>query len=93
MENQPDEAKTAEARAYSRGYQAGRKRRKTEVAEERRLAQRQAFWQRAFLAALPACVTAQGWAVGDKPITNISQRTRLAKDFADEATKLAYGDR
>lgn len=77
----------AEKAAYQKGYNAGRKR----VAKDRERAayeaKRAAFRQRAFLAALPACIVAQGWKAGDKPINTLVDRTALAWDFADEALK------
>lgn len=91
MENLPDDIKKAEARGYSKGYQAGKLRRHAEATAERRHRERQAFWQRAFLAALPSCITAQGWKSGEEPTSGVTQRTNLAKSFADEATKIAYG--
>lgn len=78
-----------EKRAYQRGYAAGQRRKAKVRARERRDAAREAFWQRAFLAALPACIDADGWKQGDKPIVGISDRTALAREFADAAFDLA----
>lgn len=78
---------TDEQRGYSRGYAAGRKRRKNEQAAERWRAERQAFLERAFLAVLPACMDAQDWTRGGKPIISLDDRTRLAWDFAEAALK------
>jgi hypothetical protein len=72
---------------YARGYNAGRKRVDLDISREAVMAERQAFLERAFLAALPACIVAQDWKRGDKPITNMTQRTALAWDFAEEALK------
>jgi hypothetical protein len=76
-----------EKAAYQRGYVAGRKRKAKDRERERFEAQRAAFRQRAFLAALPACIAAQGWKRGEQPINSMEARTALAWDFADEALK------
>ena len=82
-----DTIKAAESRAYQRGYQAGQRRKSKAINAEKHQAQKDAFRRRAFLAALPACVSAEGWKRGDKPITSLAARTALAWDFADEAMK------
>lgn len=82
--------KKIEANAYSRGYAAGQKRKHKAMTEEARQRKKDAFWQRAFLAALPAAFSAQGWKDGNgKAITNLPARIRLAANAADEAVKLA----
>ena len=80
-----DAFKTAENRGYKKGYAAGLRRKQKNISAEAVERQRTAFWQRAFLAALPACIAAEGWKRGDKPIANVSDRARLAADFADAA--------
>ncbi len=85
---------TEDQRAYNRGYAAGRKRRARDGEEERRRARIDAFFLRAMLVALPACMTMSGWkntkANGEQePITNLDQRTELARKFARKATELA----
>lgn len=75
-----EQIKAAEQRGYGRGYNAGRRRAERE-------AQHTELWNRAFLAALPACISSSDWAIGDKPIRDIPGRTRLAVDFANEAVK------
>ena len=82
-----DAFQVAEQRGYSRGYQAGRRRKKTDVSAEQRVQRREAFRQRAFLAALPFAMAAQGWKRGEDPIRSVSDRVRLAKDVADEAAR------
>lgn len=82
-----DEIKQAELRGYSRGYNAGKRRKQRGMTYERLCRERQAFLDRAFIAALTACVTADGWKAGEKPITNIPDRVKLAADFAVEALK------
>jgi len=72
---------------YSRGYRAGRKRQKVDIDREQIRKRDNENWNRAFLAALPQCINAQGWKSGDKLITSLEARTRLARDFADEAMK------
>jgi len=80
-------ATTEEQRGYARGYAAGRKRVQRDRQAERAQAERQAFLDRAFLAALPACIEAHGWTRGGKPITGLDQRVRLAWDAAEQALK------
>lgn len=83
-----EEIKAAEKRAYARGYRAGKERRSKQIEVERIYAKQQAFRERAFLAALPACIAADSWKTGDKqPITSLPQRVSLAWRFADEAMK------
>lgn len=82
-----DEIKQAEARAYQRGYAAGHRKKKTDRERQHEARERQAFRDRAFLAALPAAIQAQGWSRGGKPITNVEARVRLAWELADEALK------
>jgi hypothetical protein len=79
--------------AYARGYNAGRKRKARNVSAEQIRNRERAFWQRAFLSSLQTCITVSGWTVGDKPITTITGRTQLARDFANEALRVAisYG--
>lgn len=83
----------AEKRGYAKGYAAGKRRVGREVEAERleraRAARENAFFRQAFAAVLPACISAQGWKSGDKPIHNLDERTRLAHDFATEAVRLA----
>lgn len=67
---------------YQKGYAAGRRKRSRDNAET-------ALWQRAYLAALPAVMGAQGWKRGDVHINGLTDRVGLAKDFADEALKQA----
>lgn len=76
-----------EQRAYSRGYAAGKRRKTAERRAEHERAKQQAFWDRAFLAALPVAAVAQRWKVDGKPITTVEQRVSLAKSFATEALK------
>jgi hypothetical protein len=82
-----NEIKQAEQRGYRRGYAAGREKRKQENAAIRFQSEQQAFLDKAFLAALPACVNIQGWVRGGKPIENLEQRTALAWDFAAAALR------
>lgn len=86
-----DELKAAEKRGYSKGYDAGRRRKARGISAERAAAERAAFRRRVFLAVLPECLKLQGWVNGQKkPITNLTQRTDLAWSFADEALKRYY---
>jgi hypothetical protein len=69
---------------YARGYRAGRRKRSKEATAR----EDHAFWQRAFLAALPACIKVQGWQDGKgESITTRDQRALLAAGFADEAMR------
>jgi hypothetical protein len=63
------------------------RRKQLENYERKLRQQRAAFWNRAFLAALPECITVNGWTKGEKPINDVSSRTALAATFADEALK------
>lgn len=85
-----NELKAAEHRGYSKGYIAGKKRKHRDISEETRQRKKDAFWQRAFLAALPAAFAAQGWSRGEKPITDLKGRVRLAAETADEALSHAH---
>ncbi len=76
-------------RGYSMGYAAGKRRKERDIAREVTKKKHDAFWQRAFLAAIPAALTAEGWKRGEKPITMLEDRVRLAADVADEAVKHA----
>lgn len=78
----------SEKLGYSRGYVAGKKRKHKDITVEGLQRERQAFWDKAFLVALPACVNAQGWTHDGKPISSIDARTSLAKDFATAALRL-----
>lgn len=76
-----------EQRGYSRGYQAGRRRKKIDMSTQQRSQRREAFRQRAFIAALPFAMAAQGWKRGEDPIRSLSDRVHLAKEVADEAVR------
>lgn len=76
-----------EKRGYARGYAAGKKKRTDDRKREHLRRERQAFWDRAFLASLGACINADGWKTGDKLITTLPDRVALASDVADEAVK------
>lgn len=75
-----------EKRGYGKGYAAGLKRQERDqsTARSRRKAH---YWNRAFLAALPACLTAQGWERGGEAIKKLDDRVQLASETADEALK------
>lgn len=82
-----DEIKKAEKRGYARGYVAGKQRKQRDQTAEQIHREKRAFLDRAFMAALPACIAAQGWKAGDKPISNVPERVDLAWDFAMSALK------
>lgn len=83
------ELKAAASNAYGRGYYAGKKIRQQRRSAEAKSRHEEALWHRYMAAALTACCTAEGWTVGDKPISNIDDRTNLAADFADAALTVA----
>ncbi len=87
MSASDDTLRAAEKRGYGKGYAAGLRRKQRNIDEEKRSRARAEFFNRALLAALPACIAAQGWKRGTEPINNIPQRVSLAVDFADEALK------
>lgn len=84
-----DELKKARLNGYSQGYAAGKRRKAKEITYETKMAKERAFWQRAFIAALPAAFEAVGWTRGETKIASLEDRMRLARDAADEALKLA----
>lgn len=71
--------------AYQKGYQAGLRRKQRERKAANAAVRERAFWERAFLAALPECVDSEGWKRGEKPIIGREERTQLAAGFADDA--------
>lgn len=85
--NLEHEVAAAEKRGYAKGYAAGKRRLASDMTREELQAERDAFWRQALLAAMPACIEAQGWTRGDKPIADIPSRMMLAANFADEALK------
>lgn len=81
-----DAFRAAEKRGYSKGYAAGLRRKQRHVDEDRRSRERAAFWNRAFLAVLPTCLTVNDWQNGKgEPITTLDQRVQLASNCADRA--------
>lgn len=76
-----------EQRGYSKGYAAGLRKRKADRSREHIRREKQAFWDRAFLAVIDSCMNIQGWSRGDKPISSLEDRVRLASEVADEAVK------
>ncbi len=81
-----DAFRAAEKRGYSKGYAAGQRRKQRNIDDDRRSRERAAFWNRAFLAALPACLTVDSWKNGKgEPITTLDQRVQLASNCADRA--------
>lgn len=74
-----------EKRAYSRGYNAGRRRLKREREWERSNAEANAQWNRCYLALLPAAMQVAGWTLGDKPVNSTADRLRLAVSWTNQA--------
>lgn len=72
---------------YNRGYRAGK--RLALRAAIGRTADKEIsdFMKAAFLAALGDCIAASNWKTGEKPITTLPDRVKLAWDFAREAEK------
>lgn len=81
--------KKHEQRGYSRGYQAGMRRREHELrqahaeASSEYIARRDRF----FCAALRGLLQAQNWESGGKKVRDIPGYTELARKFADEAMR------
>lgn len=76
-----------ERRAYSRGYQAGRAKQKADTDKTEAQRTRQAYWDQVYLTAVPWCLDVSGWKHGDKPISMLDDRIKLARDVADYALK------
>lgn len=83
-----DVIKKAEQRGYARGYQAGRKRVKSDPREEGLHSRRDANWNRAFLVALEATVVSGRWMRGDKALTSVEDYINTARYFANQAVKV-----
>lgn len=82
-----DEIKKAELRGYSKGYAAGKRGKKFAISSEAIRAKKNACWNRAFIAALPAAFNAEGWVRGGKPIKTLDDKMKLAAETADAAIK------
>nr|WP_315242176.1 hypothetical protein [uncultured Albidiferax sp.] len=80
-----DAYQAAKQQGYAQGYAAGKRRRQRAIAEDRKRATQNAFWQRAMLAALPFAMQQEGWCRDGKPITTVLDRVRLARNVADAA--------
>lgn len=92
MAKETDPIKAAEKRGYAKGYIAGKAKRAKLLSYEQILRRDNALWNRAFLAALPACITADGWTITkadgtEQRISDVAEKTKLARDFATEAFK------
>lgn len=78
----------AEKAAYSRGYNAGRKRKAVDISHEARRREERAFLDRAFLAALSGFIQSDSvWSQGDRKFTSIPDRVALAWMAANDALK------
>lgn len=80
-----EELKAAERRGYSKGYIAGRRKKRVEQVEENWRRERQAFIDKAYIALLPTAMTVDGWKFGDKPVTSRSDRIELVRRWVVEA--------
>lgn len=76
-----DPVRAAEARGYTRGYNAGRRRGQK--------ASDKLFWQQAFYAALNGFIQNDGWSQGEKRFTKLHDRVELARQAANEALRVA----
>ena len=74
---------------YHKGYRAGLRRKVRELSAEEQRRRENAFWQRAFIAAIPATMQVLGWKRGTADISGLTDRMVLASEAADEALKLA----
>ena len=84
----PDEIKKAELRGYSKGYVAGKKKLTTNRSLEHERRERQAFYDRAMIAALPFAMEQQSWSCGKEKIHSLESRVKLAAEVAAEALKI-----
>lgn len=82
-----DNIKKTERQAYARGYAAGRRKAKIERSADQVRKERQAFLDKAFLAALPFAMEQTKWTIGDKPISTSEERVELAWRVAARALK------
>lgn len=83
-----EELQAAEKRGYAKGYAAGRRRKVRDVHGQRQAAAREAFRQRAFLAALPALIETGGtWKMAGREVKTLDDRVELAWRFAAQAVK------
>ncbi|WP_208280123.1 hypothetical protein [Massilia oculi] len=73
-----EDIEAIEKRAYARCYAAGRKKAKTIRDEAHRRRERQAFLDRAFLAALPFAMQQSTWQRDGKKIDTVGERVDLA---------------
>lgn len=84
-----DENKKIEHRAYARGYAAGRKKVKIERSAEQVRKEKQAFLDKAFLAALPVCLSTEIMtaAVAGSKESERERQVKAAWWFAEKALK------
>lgn len=74
-----------ESRAYSRGYQAGKRRLERDLDNEQRERKRKERAERIFISILPAAMQVQGWSFGEEKINTTEQRVRLAVVWTKKA--------
>ena len=77
----------AESRAYAKGYAAGRRKRKSDLRMQQWEREQQAFLDKAFVAALPFCLTAEGWTYKGRPISGEQDRIDFAWRVAQAALR------
>lgn len=85
-----DVIKKAEARGYSKGYTAGKRRKSRYITDERRQREKQAFAERCYLALLPALMTDTGWTMGGQPCNTGEKRIDLAVLLAKKAANKRF---
>lgn len=81
-----EELSKLKTQQYSKGYAAGRKKLEADEKESERMRRKNAFYNQALLAAIPACIPAEGWTRGGKPISGCADKVSMAHDFASELT-------
>lgn len=75
------------ARAYAKGYAAGKRKKATDGLTDKRRREEVAFWDRAFLAVSPYFAGSEPWARGEKKLSSLEDRVELAAKFANQAIK------
>lgn len=82
-----EQIKSAVQRGYSKGYIAGRRKRRAEQVEKNRIRERQAFIDKAYIALLPIAMTVNNWKIDEKLVTSVDDRIELARRWVNEALK------
>lgn len=72
---------------YSKGYAAGRRKRRADFVVDRQQKELQAFADKVFVACVAESMSTSNWKVGDSPINGIDARVKLAADFTRSAIR------